>query len=225
MKNLFLVPVLFCFGCATTHPGTGARSLTPGGDSLKISADPVKEYSDKSNIFLDFTIENTGHRWIKVDQVMIEFPNESGVVHNIIVGDDLKTWAESYANKRRQSEHNADLGAAALVLGGLSVALIGVGTGDRDLAKTGLAASAGGSLWKASRDAQGSRERAIRSTLVPDSYLLAPITIPSQGHLRRWVLVNIPDGLIAKRALLTLKTVEGETLRYEVPIVFKGGSI
>ncbi len=220
MKKMVLLISLFAMGCASTHPGHAGKRLQGETDALMVSAETVKEYSDRSNIFLDFTIENKGNRWLRIDQVELEFPNQSGAIHNVIVGDDLRVWAESYANKARRDDHNASLGAVGAVAAGLMVAVLGSRSSNGGYATLGLATASVGAGFDVKRQIRKGQMSVQNSELVPENYILAPMTVPSQGFLRRWVLVNIPNELIAKNAILTLKTIEGEVLKYEVPIVF-----
>jgi hypothetical protein len=225
MKKLILLFSLFCFGCASEQHGQLSTSLNPEGKELEISADPLADYSDDTNIYLDFSIVNHGSRWLKISQVSIDFPTVEHVVHNVIVGDDLKVWAESLDNKRRVSEHNNRLGSAAVMLGGLVVAILGARNGNSGLVTTGLATSTAGMAWETTRGTMNQRDRAQNAFMVPETYLLAPFTVPSQGLIRRWILVNVPERQIAKKAILTLTTIEGEKLRYEIPIVFHNQSV
>ena len=221
MKTLWTLSLLLLLaGCATTHPGVKGRQIDGVSQSLEISANPVTEYSDKSNIFIDFTFENKGTRWVRIDQVKVEFPNKSQAAHNVIVGDDLKIWAESYKNKRKLNQHNGDLGMAALILTGAGIAISGSRSNNGGFESLGLAGLGAGAAWSATRNVRDSQRAAQTSEIVPENYILAPLTVPSQGFLRRWVLVNIPTELIAKSAVLTLTTVEGDVLKYEIPIQF-----
>lgn len=217
--------MLAVFGCASTHPGQIGKQVAGPQKDLQVSADPIAEYSDSTNVVLDFTLENKGTRWLRIDQVQLEFPNESNVVHNIIVGDDLKIWAESYANKRKRDNYNKDLGIAGLVLTGVTVAILGNRSSDVGYSSAGLAVASAGGVWGSQKTVRDRQLKAQTSEVVPENYVLAPMTIPSQGFLRRWVLVNIPDKLIAKNAILILKTIEGDVLRYEIPIHFHGSDI
>ncbi|MFN7727969.1 MAG: hypothetical protein ACK5P7_02305 [Bdellovibrio sp.] len=221
MKNLWTLSLLLLLaGCATTHPGAKGRQIDGTSQNLEVSANPVTEYSDKSNVFIDFTFENKGTRWLRIDQVKVEFPNQSKAAHNVIVGEDLKIWAESYKNKRKLNRHNSDLGMAALILTGAGIAISGSRSNNGGFESLGLATMGAGAGWRATRDVRDSQRQAQTSEIIPENYVLAPITVPSQGFLRRWVLVNIPTEYIAKHVILTLTTVEGDVLKYEIPIQF-----
>ncbi|MBX2994175.1 MAG: hypothetical protein KF681_05125 [Bdellovibrionaceae bacterium] len=221
MKSVLMLSLIVILaGCATMHPGAKGHQVQGSAQALVVSANPVPEYSDKSNVFIDFTFENQGTRWLRIDQVKIEFPNKTNAAHNVIVGDDLKIWAESYKNKRKLSQHNSDLGIASLILSGAGIAIAGTRSNNGGFESVGLAGVGAGATWSAARSMRDSQRAAQTSEIVPENYVLAPITIPSQGFLRRWVLVNIPTEMIAKHALLTLTTVEGDVLKYEIPIQF-----
>jgi hypothetical protein len=218
MKKIIIALCTFSIGCASTHPGNLAKKVEGGIDDLVISAHVDSEYSDKNNLVIDFAVENQGPRWIRIDKVDIDFSNKDHVIHNIIVGDDLKIWAESYANKKRRDDHNADLGLATAVLGGMTVAILASGGGNESLSSAALASAGAGLLAGDVRKLKKDQRTAQNTIMVPENYMLAPITVPSQGFLRRWLLINLPQSLVAKTATMTLRTIEGQTLKYEVPI-------
>ena len=87
------------------------------------------------------------------------------------------------------------------------------------MAGAGLGAVAGSAAWGETRRLNHGQAHANNSVMVPETYVMAPMTIPSGGFLRRWLLVNTPERRISKIARLTLHTNDGRKLSYEVPIV------
>ena len=223
MKRLCLLLTVFCFGCASLHPGEEVTGLTPEASVLKVSISPSAEYSDPTNVFLDFTLENLGSEWVRIEKTELEFDTEtktgSKFRQEILVGDDLRAWAESYATKKRIDDHNAEIGIAGLVLAGMT-AIVASG-GNMNVASAGAVTAAGGLTAGSYREYSTKIRNAESSRLVPESCLLAPITIPSQGAIKRWVVVHTPDRLIGKKAKLTLRTKSGRVMTYEVPVKLK----
>lgn len=227
LRRLFsiVVSTIFLISCATTHPGIRSKKIssTPNLD-LEISADWNADYSDDSNMFLDLTIENKSTSWIHVDQVDVEFPNGENVVHNIIVGNDLTAWAESYAIRKKREEHNAQLGIAGLILAGTVLMVAAVaGSSDGSINKTALAAGAAsyaaGATASVSKSINDSRNAAQRGRVVPDTHFLAPMTIPSNGFAQRWMIVNLPQKKVALFMKVRIHTAEGDEGVYEIPLV------
>jgi hypothetical protein len=217
---IFSLTLALISSCATTHPGKLATTVEASGDlNLKISSQLNKDFSDDSNQFFDLTFENLGGNWVHIDQVDVEFPQIEGAPHNIIVGDDLKAWAESYAIRKRKQDHNAELGIAGLILGGtaLMVAAIAGSNGgnvNTGLLTTGAVAYGAGAITGVARDISKLQKEVNRGVTVPESHLLATSTIPSHGFLQRWILINVPKKLVAKTMRIRIHTLEGEEGTY-----------
>ena len=133
MKRFFTLIITFVFlvGCASTHPGRKATEISRLNDlSLSISSVHNQEFSDPTNIFLDLVIENNSSSWIHIDRIDVDFPGAGNSPHNIIVGDDLGAWAQSYAIRKKQKEANANLGVAGLILAGTIMMVAAIGGKD-----------------------------------------------------------------------------------------------
>lgn len=215
----------FFVSCATTHPGIRSKTIstTPNLD-LEISADWNADYSDDSNMFLDFTLENKSTSWVHIDQIDVEFPNNDNVTHNIIVGNDLQAWAESYAIRKKREQHNAQLGIAGLILAGTVLMVAAVagtdsGSTNNGMLAAGATAYAAGVTTGVSQKMKESRNAAQRGKVVPETHFLAPMTIPSAGFAQRWMIVNLPQKRVANYIRIRVHTAEGEEGVYEVPLV------
>jgi hypothetical protein len=225
MKRFFTLIITFVFlvGCASTHPGRKATEISRLNDlSLSISSVHNQEYSDPTNIFLDLVIENNSSSWIHIDRIDVDFPGAGNAPHNIIVGDDLGAWAQSYAVRKKQKETNANLGVAGLILAGTIMMVAAIGGKDgvnSGLATLGAGTTLGGAGLAAHKDLKDKKTAAEKANAVPETHLFAPVTIPSNGVSQRWILVNTPAKIIATHMRVRIHTVEGGEAVYDVPTV------
>jgi hypothetical protein len=221
------ISAFFFTACASTHPGVVGKTVNSSPDlHLVVSADWNKANSDESNLFLDITVENKSGIWAHIDMVDVEFPTEENITHNVIVGNDLKAWADSTAIRQRKSEYNTSMGIAGLMAAGaiLMVAAAASGRGSsnaKGLATAGVVAYGAGAAAGVVRAVKGDLNRVERGFTVPESHLYAPITIPSNGFAQRWILINVPAGIKKAAAYMRLKihTVEGGDSMIDIPLI------
>jgi hypothetical protein len=230
-KSYFSIALgaLFFTACASTHPGVVGKTVNSSPDlHLVVSADWNKANSDESNLFLDITVENKSGMWAHIDMVDVEFPTDENITHNVIVGNDLKAWADSTAIRQRKSDYNTSMGIAGLMAAGaiLMVAAAASGRGSsntKGLATAGVLAYGAGATAGIVRSVKSDLNRVERGFTVPESHLLAPITIPSNGFAQKWILINIPAGArkAAEYMRLKIHTVEGGDSIIDIPLMNK----
>lgn len=213
--SLLLVSYLFV-ACATKHPGVMATPVTPDPENkLIVSANVLKDYSDPYNVFIDVAFENNSGKWLHVDEVELDFSNDKDLAHNIIIGQDLYAWAESFEEKKKIEDHNTALAVNSLVLGGAIISATGRSSTTNSV---GSAAMIGGAAWDATRSFTGQLNKAQRSKSVPEKHVYRPFTVPAAGLIRRWFIVNTTTDQIVKSFKMKVHTVEGKVLVYNVPI-------
>lgn len=220
MKYFTIVlSAIFFTACASTHPGyKGKAANTASSAEIIVSANRVGAYSDPTNAFYGLVIENKSSEWLKISNVEVSFPNNEDVPHQILTGNEINAWAKSYAIKARRESHNANLGVAGLILGGLvlMVAAAGGGSGAGDLAKVGAGASMAGVGVEAGREVAVSKRTAENSEMVPENYIFTGVEIPSSGLAEKWLIVHLPQKRIAKKMSVRLHTHAG-IYEYLVP--------
>lgn len=220
MKYLTIIlSAIFFTACASTHPGYKGKAVDrQSSPDIIVSAQKVDTYSDPTNVFYNLVIENKGDQWLDVESVEVEFPNDESVSHKILVDSEIDAWAKSYAIRARRDDHNANLGVAGLILGGLvlMVAAAGGGGGAGDLAKVGAAASLAGTGIEATRETLKSKRYAENSAMVPSNYVFTGVQIPSSGLAEKWLLVHVPQRRIAKKMLVRLK-MKDQNWEYRIP--------
>lgn len=219
MKKVFLglMPALLA-ACASKEPGLTAAPRAGNPLPLKITAVAVDEYSDEFNSVVSLTFQNTGERWIHVDEVGLDFANESSIQQNVILGEDLKAWAESYKIRKQVENFNDSLGITAAILGGTLVAIVSGKSGDTKTAAVGGAVATGASGYQAIKFFRTNRQIAEVGEIVPDGHVYRSFSIPPKGYARRWFLLNTPQKLIVKKFAMNVHSVELGEGGYEVPL-------
>lgn len=206
----------FLAACASVHGNLNAVHKTGVDLPVKITAQEVEEYSDHYHRMIDFTFENTSGRWMRFEDVEFDFSNAMGVEHNIIVGEDLKAWAESYRIKKSIENYNDSLGIAATILTGAFLTV--ASTFDSNAARLGMGMQAAGTGVALYKGVSAAKLNAQVSSLVPDGHAYRSFSIPPKGFARRWMLVNTPQKMIVKKFTLSLKSVEKGNASYTVPL-------
>ena len=216
IKTLLCPFLIFSVSCASIHPGRMAvpedESKKPG---LKISANLVGAYSDKAHQFIDFTFENKETHWERIKSIDFSYGEENAVVYNVIVGDDLVTWANAMTQKKSLEDYNEAMALGGILLAGAVLTLGGKSQETRNMGMLAYGAGTAASLSYSIREDLRDQEA---SKLVPKTHLLNSFSVPAGLFVRRWILVNVPGDRWADYAYLTVNTVDGESTKYKVYI-------
>lgn len=203
--------------CASTHPGLHAENEgTNSYRDLNVSAYFRQDLSDPTNFYYEVTFENKGNQWIRVDEIDIDFPPNSGGPYNLIKGADLATWAESLKLKSQTKNFSEGILVAGAILGGLAMAAIGDTRNDLGLKSAGTVIAGAGAAYSMTNAYKEGLHKAQGVNQLPDNHLFKPFVIPSNGLIRKWILWSVPSGKIAKHATLKLKTIEDEQFTYRI---------
>lgn len=217
MRNLLSIALsLTMVSCASVHGNRTAVHKAGVELPLVITAQEVEEYSDPYHRLIDFTFENTSERWMRFEDVEFEFKNSADVEHNVIVGEDLKAWAESYRIKKSVENYNDSLGIAAAILTGTFMVI--ASNLDPKGAAVGVGLQAAGTGAGIYKGVSAARLEAQVSALVPEGHAYRSFSIPPKGYARRWLLVNTPQKMIVKKFTMSLRSVEKGDATYNVPL-------
>lgn len=218
-KFILLMITLFALGCATTHPGNSASFIGGQKDlGMKISALPVDD-EDAGAAFqmFEITLENTSDDWLRIDKTtLVTDPAASKV--SVVVGNDLKSWAEAMALKKNIDNYNKDIGIAATTAAGTAVMIAGGVKNDKALATAGALTYLAGVTWATTDVISSYRSQAIGVRKVPESHIYESFALPGKMFLRKWILVNKPSGLVMNNLVFQFETVAGEKAYYEVKL-------
>lgn len=211
--------VAVTMGCASKILKDVAPAIEPTGKyKIGVTSEPLPELSDAFNIAFQINFKNENGYWLRVDHATLDLSNADGSPYNIVLANDLVAWAEAKAEEKKIDAHNSNMKHGLANGLGTAAMLAGLLSNDKSLFQAGAVTTAAATSHKAFYDIQDAKNNAQGVAQVPNTYLYAPFTIPSMGLVKRWVLVNIPTGRIARTGILTLHTVEGEALKYKIQI-------
>lgn len=234
MKNFkisFLaLTCIFIISCATTHPGHIGHSInsTPVLP-LVLSAKSIENNFKDSYQILEITLENTSDEWVKLNnnEVIISDPGTSKL--SVVLGSDLKDWAQSRMLKEQKDKQNAEVIQAALITAG-AIAIIAAsskGGGSsassgpmfnsmNDVQTAGAITYLGGIGWVLSDAFSKSYLEASGVNKVPENHLYQSFSIPGKMFSRKWVLLNKPVNTRIDKLILQMETIEGKKDTYEL---------
>lgn len=209
--------LMFLSACATTHPGKMGEKISNNSDlDLTISGRVVDTYSDKAHQFIDFTFENKKTNWERVKSIEFQYGEGKDLTYNVIVGEDLVTWANAYASKKAIEDHNTGIALSSLMLAGSAIVLSKPKSKSAKVAGgTALLTGAGGALVYAINEELRNVET---SKMVPKTHIYSEFAVPAGLFVRKWVLVNVPGDSWPRFSYLTVNTIDGKTEKYKVPI-------
>jgi hypothetical protein len=181
-------------GCATVADGEIAKPIdmkgqylptTTTSSGLVVHARELPELSSEDTGVVEVTLENTTHRWIRLDAVRLDFADPVKN-QNVIAPDgaDLAAWHTAITERNAARLENEQAVLGLIMLGGAITA----GT-----SHSGGLRAAGTSLAVAAAVASSSAAHAAGepSTLYPDTHLLAvPIVVAPGLFSRRWIALN-----------------------------------
>ena len=209
----------FLTACASTHPGSEGRSLNTNWRlPLKVSAQTIDDARGEAFQLIEVTLENVSESWVKVNrtQVVINNPAESKL--SVVLGKDLKDWAQAMKFRLMKDEHNRQMLQLGLATAGAVASASGTQDNNSALAVAGAVTLIGTYAWAVTDTIQQSYKSAEQSEKVPENHLYQSFSVPGKMFLRRWVLLNKPSQSLIRTFVLELETIEGEKDTYEVSL-------
>lgn len=218
LKIYLMFSLLFLSACASTHPGLEAQVLK-SDTSITLSAQSVDVRENDAFQLIEVTLENVSDGWVRIEKAdVIINPNITDKV-SVVVGDDLKSWANAMKFRLNKEQHNAALGQIALVAAG-SVAAAASGNSNSNTADTaaavGAAAVLGGYAWATVDTIKAVYRNVEGVDSTPENHLYAKMSIPPKMFIRRWVLLNKPSNGYVNKVIIKVKTVEGTEGLYAI---------
>lgn len=217
-KIILMFATLVALGCASTHPGKEAMPLNGQKDlQMKISVLPVEQEVKSSFEMFEITIENLNDDWLRIDKTtLLTDPAASKV--SVVVGDDLKSWAEATTNKKNMDNHNKDMAIVGTAAAGTLLMVAGGVSKSDNVAAAGAVTYLAGVAWAATDTISSARDQSMGVRKVPSSHIYESFAVPGKMFLRKWILVNKPSGLIMNNLVLQFETVSGEKSIYEIKL-------
>lgn len=211
--------LLLLNACASIHPGNMGESLQAEKDPIvRVSAELQSDASDERYTFVTFTIENKSESIVRVLQSDLLFEPSDIKGTNVLVGRDLSTWLESFQEEQQRKKHNRKIGQLAMVFGGALISAGGWLANSDSLKALGAGTMAGGAIWSIADSTSDSANLAEGGKKVPDTHIYAPFSVPAGKYLRRWVVIQVPQGFEIKKLRLKveLETHEEKTYAFEL---------
>lgn len=187
-------------GAASAAPTTPAGLRVSGGER-------VSQASPQLGV-LEFTFENVGTDWLRIDAVELDFgADDRNARVRVPWGEDLATWRRAIAQRNAVKEVNRSLLLGGLALGGAALATASDSRGAR--AAGGLVTLAATGALAADR-VDRAIESAERVAPFPNQHLFSgEFSVPPGLFAKKWVLLNTEGSAGAE----CLHTAE---LRYRV---------
>ncbi|MES2801825.1 MAG: hypothetical protein V4654_04990 [Bdellovibrionota bacterium] len=217
-KLILLMTTLAALSCASTHPGKEAMPLEGQKDlQMKISVLPVEQEAKSAFEMFEITIENLNEDWLRIDKTtLLTDPSVSKV--SVVVGNDLKSWAEATAYQNNIDHHNKDMALAGTTAAGSLLMVAGGVSKSDNLATAGAVTYLAGLTWAVTDTISSARTQSMGVRKVPSSHIYEPFAVPGKMFLRKWILVNKPPGLVMNNMVLQFETVSGEKTIYEIKL-------
>ncbi len=203
ISGLLLFLLLGSAGCAEIASGPHGTSVDALGRPyleaakaapLKVSAGEIISMSSQYFGEIEFTFENPSGKWIRVEQVALDFGSEQ---NNQAVyfpwGTQLKSWAD--ATSQRNAIKNAN-DATALAVLGLGGALVSASAprGARGLRALGGMASLVAVTTMLAANVEAEAGAADGEPHFGEGHLFGgPFDVPPGLFVKRWLVINTPD--------------------------------
>lgn len=217
---IMLLSALVFVSCASHHGDTIAvQNEETTKPSIVVSAEVIKELSDKSHSMIVFTFENNSDDWTRYKAAHFSCGDECDLKTNIIIGQDLGTWMKSQYHKRAISRHNNDLLYTGAIILGAAAAVIGSGSNNPGLVAAGATSYGIGAVGALHGIFSDSQLAAKTGKIDPQSdHLYNPFSVPSTGLSKKWILVHTPKKQKIKNINLKLENEGGEVETYNISL-------
>lgn len=222
MLRILIATTFMLTACASKQLSRPAELVSSSlAVDLEVSSEVIPEFTDQYNVLMQINLESKDGQWVRIDSAELDFADAEGLVQNIIIGKDLSAWLQAKAEEKKIRDQNKDMASLGILSAGAVLLGIGAAKNDHGTLATGAVATSGASAYLLTKQARRSKEAAQQAEWVPDTHLYSPFTIPSMSLVKRWILINTPSGRVNRTAVLKLKTVEGDTLVYNIYLAKK----
>lgn len=187
MKFILILLVLLLTGCASYTPGEDAEILqNDSSEILNASAQVDSRMSFKDLMLVNFYFSNPTKNWMRIKNVEItNIENHSDA--RVIVGKDLYYWAKSMEHKIAIDNHNRELFWGSLAMAG---AAISVSSNSTTTSGIGAALAIGSITVGTAEELLAKVTSLERASLVPESHLYSPFSIPPHLVSTKWILLQ-----------------------------------
>jgi hypothetical protein len=210
--------VVFLFSCASTHPGNiGKTAQQNQALPLIVSAETIDGNSNDAFQLIELTLENTSSSWVRINRGEVPIQDPSTHV-SLVVGKDLRTWAQAMEQRLKKDEYNRELLQTALIVGGSVAAVAGARSDAPGVAAVGAATAVGGYIWAVSDTLKTALRSAEKVDELPENHFKTACSVPGKMFIRRWVLLNKPAGTMIHDFYVEIENTDGEREGYAIKI-------
>ena len=220
MSKLFILLLIFNVGCASYQSGEYANIVSGTHPvDIPITGSLDETLSTDHYTVINFNFGNDTKEWLRVKKVRLDLKNEQlNKKVNIVVGNDLSTWAESIKHKVDVDQWNKSVIWGSIALVGVAVAVKGGSTGNTDMATAGVGIYSGGLGVLAVNGIIDGLEEMDRAKLFPRTHIYQPFSVPAGLYTKRWVLLKIDRRDIPSEVYFDVEYLDGKKAKYKVSI-------
>jgi hypothetical protein len=201
MKIIFILLVFlssFSISCASISNSNLAHQYSSDGKllkndktklGLKITAEEDSEMSSKYFGLIDMTFENDTEKWIRINNVSLDFGSEEiNKAVKIVSGQDIIAWKDAMQKLKEINDYNKSLVLGTIAVLGATSAM----TSSNQNVKAIGAFSGIGALTALTVDEYNKNLSRIENTKIfPQNHLMAEdLNIPPGLFAKKWILLN-----------------------------------
>lgn len=220
MKVILFSLMVFNLGCASYQAGNYAEVVSgEHPEKAPISGLKDETLSTRNYVMVNFTFGNESDEWLRVKKVRLNFDDqEMNKNINIVVGEDIFTWAESIQHKVEVDQWNRDILLGSFAFVAVAASAAGSGSNSPELQVAGLGlygASAGIIAANGIIDKVNELERA---KLFPRTHLYSSFSVPAGLHSQRWILLQVKDAIVPDHVNFDIEYLDGKRANYRIKI-------
>ena len=216
--GLLITLPLFFAACASTHPGKMGKIVGGRIDTaMKVSAERQSYYSDDHYTFVVFTVENNSEDMLRIKAADIIF-NPRDKTANVLIGNDLVSWATAEEEELKKTERNRKLAQGALMVAGLITGSVGSATNNTAVTVIGGSAALAGGAWSLTDAINRGVRNAKNPSRVPDQHIYAPFSVPIEKFVRKWAVIQHSKNAGPETIRLRLTLANGSEGIYAIEI-------
>ena len=210
-------------GCASVHPGNMAETkLHNAAIPLVVSGEVDDDAETTANSLVNLTFENPSARWVRIESVEVVInPSKTSEI-SVVRGKDLTDWMSAYLEKKKMDDYNSAVFTTSVLAGGAilsGVTASSDSSAGKALNATGNLAVAGTLGYVGVKGIGEARSNVQNPEKTADREGTAAFSVPAGLFARKWILLNHPAGEHLTKIVLAVKTVEGESEYYEIPLL------
>ena len=205
-------------GCASYQPGSEVKiSKGEHPRNVPISAYVDNDMSTDEFTVLQFVWGNKNKDWVRIKNVRLDLDNkELKKSINILVGEDLRTWADSLSHKLKVDNFNRQMFMNSLALIGTATMVAGGAKGNQDMAVGGAALTSAVIGIDAINKVMDEINHIERAALIPYTHLYNPFSVPPGLYTKKWIVLEAYEDEIPEKLYFDVEYLDGRKVRYNV---------